>query len=208
MYPWKLSLMLCQRAGLCPWPWHSCSSSNKPRDSYSLETKNPTLMCGDVGEEGGSGIMQELHAGGRRATHLGIRMCETSAWTPTCRTFWFIHPIVRTWRVKANSALLHPVFLDGISLAVATLWRWFNLSLKESYESKQAVVSMQAVLSWSEGRRGTRFERMTYFKSFGNCLAVAEEEKGQVSEACRTTPEQMPSNAPGQDPTSQSIKLG
>ena len=51
-------------------------------------------------------------------------------------------------------------------------------------------------------------ERMTDFKSFGNCSAVAEGEMGQVREACRTTPEQMPSNAPGQDPTSQSVKLG
>ena len=80
--------------------------------------------------------------------------------------------------------------------------------MKESCESKQAVVTMQAVLGRSEGRTGTRFERMTDFKSFGNCLAVAEGEKGQVSEACRTTPKQMPPNAPGQDPTNQSVKLG
>lgn len=80
--------------------------------------------------------------------------------------------------------------------------------MKESCKSKQAMVTVQAVLSRSEGRTGTRFERMTDFKSFGNCLAVAEGEKGQVSEACRTTLEQMPSNAPGQDPTSQSVKSG
>lgn len=150
MYPWKLSLMLCQRADLCPWPWHSCSSSNKPQDSYSLETKNPTLMCGDVGKEGGLGIMQELQCWGEKSHSSRHQMCETSAWTPTCRTSWFLHPIVSTWRVKANSALFLSVFLDGISLAVAALWRWFNLSLKESHESKRAVVSMQAALSWSE----------------------------------------------------------